>query len=127
MQLMECRPELRSLFESYTTIKIKNFANYTKPTLTLDSFMQFLEIEQGEDKKTCKKIAKIVFKDRSMISFHDFSRFIFGEHSRIFDSDIENVEVNMAHSLTSYFCLSSHNTYLTGNQLTSDSRIERYL
>lgn len=29
--------------------------------------------------------------------------------------------------LPSYHCMSSHNTYLTGNQLTSDSRAERYL
>jgi hypothetical protein len=29
--------------------------------------------------------------------------------------------------LTDYFCYSSHNTYLSGNQLTSDSKVERYI
>ena len=28
--------------------------------------------------------------------------------------------------LNHYYCFSSHNTYLTGNQLTSDSHSERY-
>lgn len=120
---MECRPELRSLFESYTAIKVKNFSIYTKPYLTLGNFMKFLEHEQGEDDKACKKIAKIIFKDREMISFHEFSQFIFGEHSRIIGNEMEKADVDMGHPLTSYFCLSSHNTYLTGNQLTSDSRV----
>lgn len=29
--------------------------------------------------------------------------------------------------LTDYFCFSSHNTYLTGNQITSDCKITRYI
>lgn len=32
----------------------------------------------------------------------------------------------MKNPLTNYFCFSSHNTYLTGNQFTSDSKAERY-
>ena len=36
-------------------------------------------------------------------------------------------EANRDLSLIDYYIYSSHNTYLSGNQLTSDSKVERYM
>jgi hypothetical protein len=36
-------------------------------------------------------------------------------------------EPNRNFPITDYFIYSSHNTYLSGNQLTSDSKVERYI
>lgn len=40
---------------------------------------------------------------------------------------IKEYKINPDLPLTDYFCFSSHNTYLTGNQLTSDCKISRYI
>jgi hypothetical protein len=38
-----------------------------------------------------------------------------------------NYKINENLPLTDYFCFSSHNTYLSGNQITSDCKISRYI
>lgn len=40
---------------------------------------------------------------------------------------IPEYKVNEDLPLIDYFCFSSHNTYLTGNQLTSDCKVARYI
>ena len=44
----------------------------------------------------------------------------------VLDLKYYNEPIPVNHPLTEYYCYSSHNTYLTGNQLTSDSKAERY-
>jgi hypothetical protein len=40
---------------------------------------------------------------------------------------VRQPELNRNLPITDYFIWSSHNTYLSGNQLTSDAKVERYL
>lgn len=40
---------------------------------------------------------------------------------------VVNYKINENLPLTDYFCFSSHNTYLSGNQITSDCKISRYI
>ena len=58
------------------------------------------------------------------MSFYDFCAFL---EDDLNNSPIDYEEIDESLPLTDYFCYSSHNTYLSGNQLTSDSKIERYL
>ena len=46
--------------------------------------------------------------------------------THIYKETLEHGPEDLSQPLTSYHCYSSHNTYLTGNQLTSDSKAERY-
>ena len=40
---------------------------------------------------------------------------------------ILDYKINPHLPLTDYFCFSSHNTYLTGNQIASDCKVTRYI
>jgi hypothetical protein len=57
------------------------------------------------------------------LSFFEFCKFIY-------DSNLNNAsrveDINTSYPLNDYYCYSSHNTYLSGNQLSSDSKVERY-
>ena len=59
-----------------------------------------------------------------MLSFYDFSSYLLNQQNN-YAAAVESINEHLP--LTDYFCYSSHNTYLSGNQLTSDSKIERYL
>ena len=48
MTLMECKPEIKHLYEHYTLSRLKTYRSYTKPTMTKEDFSNFLTKEQGE-------------------------------------------------------------------------------
>ena len=127
VKLLQCRLELKNLFERLAWKKIKSFKHYTTRMLPKAAFEKFLTEEQGEPPERVTQLTQRVFSTDSEISFFEFGQFMMSGDNDIFDSRIESEEVDESFPLTQYHCLSSHNTYLTGNQLTSDSRTERYL
>ena len=57
-----------------------------------------------------------------------FTDFILSPENDIFDSEkYGNVYMDMTRPLSHYFIASSHNTYLEGNQLNSNSSVNRYI
>jgi hypothetical protein len=77
--------------------------------------------EQHESTQFIKEVGQ---STEEMISFYDFSLYILDENNNpaasigLFDENLP---------LSDYYCYSSHNTYLSGNQLTSDCKVDRYL
>ena len=61
-----------------------------------------------------------------MLKQRDFQRLLFDDENSVVDPKHNYVHQDMAQPLSSYLINSSHNTYLTGNQLSSDSSVEMY-
>ena len=60
------------------------------------------------------------------LSFREFVNLIIDKQNNIYDQNEFKHHHNMDLPLTDYYCNSSHNTYLTGNQITSESKVEMY-
>ena len=88
--------------------------------MSLEEFSQFLRVSQ---KCTPEKIKEILEDFDQPLSFFDFCIFLYDEG---YSSISQPEEIDENHPLTHYFCFSSHNTYLSGNQLTSDCKVSRY-
>ncbi|KAJ2906848.1 1-phosphatidylinositol-4,5-bisphosphate phosphodiesterase gamma-2 [Zalerion maritima] len=82
----------------------------------------FVEVEQGEKRPLPQWLENKLSKNQT-IDFKDFLKYMtYGEaNSTHYDK-----EEDLSHPLASYFISSSHNTYLEGNQLSSDSTAEAY-
>ena len=60
-------------------------------------------------------------------SFTDLQRMMLSEANTLFDpAETAKVHHDMGQPLSQYYINSSHNTYCTGNQLTSESSVEMY-
>lgn len=46
--------------------------------MSRDNFVRFLMEDQEEEEKVADEIAEKMFRNRELISFHDFSKYIFG-------------------------------------------------
>ncbi|XP_075995080.1 1-phosphatidylinositol 4,5-bisphosphate phosphodiesterase zeta-1-like [Genypterus blacodes] len=61
------------------------------------------------------------------MTFEGFLRYMESNDCCVFDQSHNTVYQDMDKPLSSYFISSSHNTYLTGNQLTSKSHLSAYI
>lgn len=61
-----------------------------------------------------------------MFSFAGFTNYMRSPAGDIFNPDHYSVNQDMTQPLCSYFIASSHNTYLMGDQLMSQSRVDMY-
>ena len=63
-----------------------------------------------------------------IVEYEMFRDYIYSEENQIFDEYNRNkVYQDMTHPISSYFIASSHNTYLEGDQLRSNSSAARYV
>lgn len=88
-----------------------------EPTITRDAFANFLEVSQGE------KTPMLTEETYSFERFLETWWLDFGIEAQK-TAPIEHKDLSKP--ISNYFISSSHNTYLTGNQLTSRSTTEAY-
>lgn len=104
-------------------------------TITLDRFITWWRDFQGEElsvEKALAVMAQALEQDvieTAGVTYFCFSTFITDSQvNDVFDYDkCGKIYQEMSMPLSHYFIKSSHNTYLTGDQLSSPSAIDRYI
>uniref|UniRef100_M4ARG8 Phosphoinositide phospholipase C n=1 Tax=Xiphophorus maculatus TaxID=8083 RepID=M4ARG8_XIPMA len=102
-----------------------------KEVLDLHDLARFLENEQKMRGLSREHLFDIVAKfepcpenlQNMVLGFTNYMRSPAGD---IFNPEHNQVNQDMTQPLTNYFIATSHNTYLTGDQLLSQSRVEMY-
>ncbi|XP_017160596.1 1-phosphatidylinositol 4,5-bisphosphate phosphodiesterase zeta-1 isoform X2 [Poecilia reticulata] len=124
--LQSRRVEILSLFQRYTE---------GIPTLSASALLTFLCKEQMElaaNKDTAEdlidryEIDEAAIENRCM-TFEGFLRYMESKDCCVFNRTHKMVYQDMDQPFTSYFISSSHNTYLTGDQLVGKSRLDAYV
>ncbi|KFM61283.1 1-phosphatidylinositol-4,5-bisphosphate phosphodiesterase gamma-1, partial [Stegodyphus mimosarum] len=115
------------MFEQYTT---------DGQRVTLQEFQNFLlEQQKDPDALNEQKVSKFMreyLQDPSrdaqepFFTVPEFLDFLFSKQNDAWDSKHNEVIQDMTQPLVNYWIASSHNTYLTGDQVKSESSIEAY-
>ena len=116
--------------------------NKVRKKVSAESFLdRFLKSVQGEDNRTIEEVMHIFaglheleladvanhITQRNYISLEQFEAYLLSRDNDIFNPDREKFSKNdMTKPISEYWINSSHNTYLTGHQLTGLSSVEMY-
>uniref|UniRef100_A0A672GCE7 Phosphoinositide phospholipase C n=1 Tax=Salarias fasciatus TaxID=181472 RepID=A0A672GCE7_SALFA len=105
-----------------------------KDHLTADELANFLRNEQKMTSVTSEQVAEIIEKfevsdenkQRGVMGIEGFTSLMRSPTCDIFNPLHHSVNQDMDQPLCNYFIASSHNTYLTGDQLLSHSKTDMY-
>ncbi|XP_030641136.1 1-phosphatidylinositol 4,5-bisphosphate phosphodiesterase eta-2a [Chanos chanos] len=105
-----------------------------KESLASEDLKRFLENEQKMTKVTKENCLEIVSKfepcpenrSQGLLGIDGFTNYMRSPAGDIFNPEHYEVNQDMTQPLCHYFIASSHNTYLTGDQLMSQSRVDMY-
>nr|XP_057906496.1 1-phosphatidylinositol 4,5-bisphosphate phosphodiesterase eta-2a [Doryrhamphus excisus] len=105
-----------------------------KDHLDADDLTRFLETEQKMTKVSKDHCLEIIKKfepcsenqKQGVLGIDGFTNYMRSPAGDIFNPDHYNVNQDMSQPLCNYFIASSHNTYLMGDQLMSQSRVDMY-
>jgi len=117
------RPDIEKIFEKYST----------NGRMSIENLVAFFNNEQqfAMGQEECKGIIRTheVGDDKTGFSKEGFRQFLmFSDLQDVMDPvEKSQVRDDMTQPLSHYFIASSHNTYLTGNQLTGESSIDGYI
>uniref|UniRef100_A0A3Q1FRI3 Phosphoinositide phospholipase C n=1 Tax=Acanthochromis polyacanthus TaxID=80966 RepID=A0A3Q1FRI3_9TELE len=105
-----------------------------KDHLDTDDLANFLQTEQKMTKVTKDHCLEIINKfepcsenqKQAVLGIDGFTNYMRSPAGDIFNPEHYNVNQDMNQPLCNYFIASSHNTYLMGDQLMSQSRVDMY-
>ncbi|KAB7496009.1 1-phosphatidylinositol 4,5-bisphosphate phosphodiesterase gamma-1 [Armadillidium nasatum] len=99
----------------------------------LEDFEKFLSEEQNEVNITdASQIIRNFIQDpqrnvqRPYFFVEEFAQYLYSKENEVWDGAHNTVTQDMTQPLSHYWIASSHNTYLTGDQLASESSTEAY-
>ncbi|XP_031138673.1 1-phosphatidylinositol 4,5-bisphosphate phosphodiesterase zeta-1-like isoform X3 [Sander lucioperca] len=120
------RAEIQHLYQCYTSEQtilpacaLLRFLHKEQMELTANEEMAESLIDRYEIEETARE-------SRSM-TFEGFLRYMESKDCCVFDQAHTSVYQYMGQPLTNYFISSSHNTYLTGDQLVGKSHLDAYV
>uniref|UniRef100_A0A671XX93 1-phosphatidylinositol 4,5-bisphosphate phosphodiesterase n=2 Tax=Sparus aurata TaxID=8175 RepID=A0A671XX93_SPAAU len=124
-KMMSTRRDLYLLMLTYSNLK---------DHLDTDNLARFLETEQKMTKVTKDHCLEIINKfepcsenqKQGVLGIDGFTNYMRSPAGDIFKPQHYNVNQDMTQPLCNYFIASSHNTYLMGDQLMSQSRVDMY-
>ncbi|NXI93265.1 PLCH2 phosphodiesterase, partial [Psophia crepitans] len=124
-KMMSTRRDLYLLMLTYS-----NHKDY----LDTDDLKRFLEIEQKMTNVTKEHCLEIISKfepclenkKEGALGIDGFTNYMRSPSGDIFNPEHYQVNQDMSYPLSHYFITSSHNTYLMGDQLMSQSRVDMY-
>jgi Phosphatidylinositol-specific phospholipase C, X domain len=108
-KLIQSGSQIRVLFD---------YLSEGKAVLSKEKFNDFLKSQRDTFTKLSTK---------NEVTFAEFSAYIQDDTSALYDFSRRELNMDMALSWTAYWINSSHNTYLTGDQLKSTSSIDAYV
>ncbi|NXR22775.1 PLCH2 phosphodiesterase, partial [Cinclus mexicanus] len=124
-KMMSTRRDLYLLMLTYS-----NHKDY----LDTDDLKRFLETEQKMSNVTKEHCLEIISKfepcpenkKEGALGIDGFTNYMRSPSGDIFNPEHYQVNQDMSYPLSHYFITSSHNTYLMGDQLMSQSRVDMY-
>ncbi|KFR10571.1 1-phosphatidylinositol 4,5-bisphosphate phosphodiesterase eta-2, partial [Opisthocomus hoazin] len=124
-KMMSTRRDLYLLMLTYS-----NHKDY----LDTDDLRRFLEAEQKMTNVTKEHCLEIISKfepclenkKEGALGIDGFTNYMRSPSGDIFNPEHYQVNQDMSYPLSHYFITSSHNTYLMGDQLMSQSRVDMY-
>uniref|UniRef100_A0A3Q3XJF0 Phosphoinositide phospholipase C n=1 Tax=Mola mola TaxID=94237 RepID=A0A3Q3XJF0_MOLML len=124
-KMMSTRRDLYLLMLTYSNLK---------DHLDTEDLTRFLEIEQKMTKVTKDHCLEIINKfepcsenqKQGVLGIDGFTNYMRSPAGDIFNPEHYSVNQDMNQPLCNYFIASSHNTYLMGDQLMSQSRVDMY-
>ncbi|CAL8359523.1 unnamed protein product [Lota lota] len=120
------RADIQHLYQCYTA---------DQATLAASSLLRFLHREQMELTANQETVERLIDRyeidetarsDRAM-TFEGFLRYMESKDCSVFDQGHTTVYQDMDQPLCHYFISTSHNTYLTGDQLVGKSHLDAYV
>ncbi|NXO04107.1 PLCH2 phosphodiesterase, partial [Rhinopomastus cyanomelas] len=105
-----------------------------KDHLDTEDLRRFLEVEQKMTNVTKEQCLEIISKfepclenkKEGALGIDGFTNYMRSPSGDIFNPEHYQVNQDMSYPLSHYFITSSHNTYLMGDQLMSQSRVDMY-
>lgn len=120
------RADIQHLYDSYAS---------GQATLLIAGLRSFLQIEQQELTANEEEAERLIdtyeieetARENRCMTFEGFLRYMESKDCSVFNQTHTAVYQDMDQPLTSYFISTSHNTYLTGDQLVGESDLDAYV